>query len=273
MTTTDSPAPAPAPVAEPRRRAAAGFLLGFAMGGFFDGILLHQILQWHHLLSAVEGAPFDDVAVQVLADGAFHAAMYALAAAGLWLLWRRPAGTGGPRPGGDRALLGDFVLGFGAWHIVDAVVSHWLLGIHHVRMDSDRVLLWDLGFLAFGIACSAAGIALRRPPRSPGPGPRPRGAATAALLSATVVAAGAVAARPAADASAVTAWFGPGATAEAAFAAAGALDGRVVASDPSGRVWVLALPAGTGPAALYRHGALLVGGSIPALGCFGSGAT
>ena len=32
----------------------AGLLLGFAMGGFFDGILLHQILQWHHLLSAIQ---------------------------------------------------------------------------------------------------------------------------------------------------------------------------------------------------------------------------
>jgi uncharacterized membrane protein len=30
-------------------------LLGFALGGFFDGILLHQILQWHHLLSSRSG--------------------------------------------------------------------------------------------------------------------------------------------------------------------------------------------------------------------------
>src|SRR5690606_18965301 len=32
-----------------------GTVLGFALGGFFDGILLHQILQWHHLLSLVPG--------------------------------------------------------------------------------------------------------------------------------------------------------------------------------------------------------------------------
>jgi uncharacterized membrane protein len=30
-------------------------VLGFAFGGFFDGILLHQVLQWHHLLSLVKG--------------------------------------------------------------------------------------------------------------------------------------------------------------------------------------------------------------------------
>ena len=33
----------------------AGLFTGMALGGFFDGILLHQVLQWHHLLSAVQG--------------------------------------------------------------------------------------------------------------------------------------------------------------------------------------------------------------------------
>lgn len=27
------------------------FLLGVGLGGFVDGILLHQVLQWHHLLT------------------------------------------------------------------------------------------------------------------------------------------------------------------------------------------------------------------------------
>jgi len=32
---------------------AAGIFLGLGLGGFVDGILLHQILQWHHMLSNV----------------------------------------------------------------------------------------------------------------------------------------------------------------------------------------------------------------------------
>jgi hypothetical protein len=31
----------------------AGILLDLGLGGFFDGIVLHQILQWHHMASAV----------------------------------------------------------------------------------------------------------------------------------------------------------------------------------------------------------------------------
>jgi hypothetical protein len=28
-----------------------GVLLGLGLGGFFDGIVFHQLLQWHHMLS------------------------------------------------------------------------------------------------------------------------------------------------------------------------------------------------------------------------------
>ncbi|GKT26246.1 DUF2243 domain-containing protein [Acidovorax sp. SUPP3334] len=42
--------------------------------------MLHQILQWHHLLSRVESAMVQDVRVQILADGLFHALMYVIGA-------------------------------------------------------------------------------------------------------------------------------------------------------------------------------------------------
>jgi uncharacterized membrane protein len=56
-------------------------LLGVAFGGFFDGILLHQILQWHHLLSLIPAVT--DLRTQVLWDGYFHLLMYVLAMMGL----------------------------------------------------------------------------------------------------------------------------------------------------------------------------------------------
>ena len=68
----------------------AGILLGLGFGGFFDGIVFHQILQWHHMLTSA-GYPPDSVAnlqVNTLADGTFHAATYLFTAAGLIVLWR-----------------------------------------------------------------------------------------------------------------------------------------------------------------------------------------
>jgi uncharacterized membrane protein len=135
----------------------SGYLLGFALGGFFDGILLHQILQWHHLLSAINS---DDLRFQVAADGYFHALMYVIAAVGLWMLW---ASRNAPdRPSG-RLLFASILIGFGAWHVVDGIASHWVLGIHRIRMDSGNSLVWDLlWFGVFGILPLAVGWLMRR---------------------------------------------------------------------------------------------------------------
>lgn len=50
-------------------------LLGLGLGGFVDGIVLHEILQWHHMISGAE--PTDTLAgleLNVIADGFFHVA-------------------------------------------------------------------------------------------------------------------------------------------------------------------------------------------------------
>src|SRR5690242_21860841 len=69
---------------------SAGILFGLGLGGFFDGIVLHQILQWHHMLTSA-GYSADSVhnlQVNTLWDGVFHAATYVFVAAGLVVLWR-----------------------------------------------------------------------------------------------------------------------------------------------------------------------------------------
>ena len=51
--------------------------MGLGLGGFIDGIVLHQILQWHHLLTDTGDHPMTPVAGledNSLADGFFHLA-------------------------------------------------------------------------------------------------------------------------------------------------------------------------------------------------------
>ena len=124
-----------------------GIVLGFALGGFFDGILLHQILQWHHLLSLVPD--LTDIRLQILWDGYFPALMYLIAAVGLWGLWRAHGRTYQTL---GRALFASLLIGFGLWHVVDALLSHWALGIHRIKLDSPNPLAWDLIWLfVFGV--------------------------------------------------------------------------------------------------------------------------
>jgi uncharacterized membrane protein len=68
---------------------APGILLGIGLGGFVDGIVLHQILQWHHLLSDEGSYPDTTVAGlkgNTLADGLFHAATWLAVAIGVLVL-------------------------------------------------------------------------------------------------------------------------------------------------------------------------------------------
>ena len=34
---------------------AAEILFGLGLGGFFDGIVFHQVLQWHHMEGGMRG--------------------------------------------------------------------------------------------------------------------------------------------------------------------------------------------------------------------------
>lgn len=126
---------------------SAGILLGLGLGGFFDGIVLHQLLQWHHMLTSA-GWPADTVENlkrNTLADGAFHAATYGFVATGLIVLWRRAART---HPWwSPKLILGAMLLGFGIFNVAEGIVSHQLLGIHHVNetVPREQWVYWDLG--------------------------------------------------------------------------------------------------------------------------------
>lgn len=53
-------------------------------------------------------------------------------------------------------------MGFGIFNLVEGVVDHHLLSIHHVNetVPADEWLYWDLGFLAWGAVMLVAGWAL-----------------------------------------------------------------------------------------------------------------
>lgn len=261
MPATDHPDP---PSPRSRRLRAAAFLLGVGFGGLFDGILLHQVLQWHHLLSGLQGEVYGDLRVQVMADGLFHALMYLIASAGVVQLAR--SGEGLRAPGAARVLVVGFLYGFGAWHVADSVLSHWLSGIHRIRMDVPNPLFWDLlWFALFGIVPLVAGFVLRR-----GTLPSQGWPATTAawLLVGAAVLAGAIAARPAdAASSGVVVVLRPGAPAGPLLAALARSDTRILWSDPSGAVWAFQPGDGFDTIDLYRRGAMYVSGGLVPAGC------
>ena len=160
------------PVHSRRFPALAGILFGLGLGGFFDGIVLHQILQWHHMVTSA-GYPADSVAhleLNTLLDGLFHAATYIFVLAGLVVLWRHA--QRGHLFWSSRLLAGTLLMGFGLFNLVEGLVDHQILGIHHVNetVPRDQWIFWDLGFLAWGAAMLAGGWWLYRSGRRRSPG-------------------------------------------------------------------------------------------------------
>jgi uncharacterized membrane protein len=129
-----------------------------------DGIVLHQILQWHHMLSDTGDHPVTTVAgleTNTLWDGLFHAATWVAVAVGVYVLWRRTTDWRWALSG--RAFLGWALAGWGLFNVVEGIVDHQILGIHHVREGQGiDELAWDLGFLAFGALLIAGGWLLAR---------------------------------------------------------------------------------------------------------------
>jgi uncharacterized membrane protein len=146
-------------------------VLGVGIGGSFDGIFLHQVFQAHHMLSnagddrlRLDPYPTDTVdglEVNTLWDGLFHMTTYTFVVAGLLWLWYRlqeqPTGT----RLSPRFLIGGVFAGWGVFNLVEGIVNHHLLAIHHVY-DGDLRLLWDLLFLAAGAALLAVGLWLMK---------------------------------------------------------------------------------------------------------------
>lgn len=238
-----------------------GIALGFGLGGFFDGILLHQILQWHHLLSGLDQEGLD-IRFLIMTDGLFHVLTYVIVAAGLWLLWRARSALAATV--GGHTLSADALLGFGGWHVIDAIMSHWILGLHRIRMDVANPLAWDLIWLfLFGLVPMLAGMALRRTP----PKRNVLLASPLALVSAVLIS-GIIAATPPAGQGPVLVLFRPGVTPAEAMAAITTLNATLLWTDPSEQVWAVELPPDALANSFYRHGAMFVSKSMFPVGCF-----
>jgi uncharacterized membrane protein len=137
--------------------------MGLGLGGFIDGILLHQVLQWHHMLTSTGEYPMTTVAgleANTLADGFFHIATWVLVSVASWLTWR--AWRDGRLAPPWRTQLGMLLAGWGLFNLVEGLIDHEILGIHHVRDDLGGPVSWDLGFLALGAVLVAAGTLLGR---------------------------------------------------------------------------------------------------------------
>jgi len=150
--------------------ALPGTILGVGLGGFVDGIVLHQILQWHHMLTSTDSDnvgitpyPADTVhglEINTVWDGLFHTFTWLAVLVGLGLLYSRITHAR-RRVWTSQALWGWVLVGWGVFNLVEGVIDHHVLGIHHVR-GGEYQTWWDIGFLVLGALLVGGGWLLQR---------------------------------------------------------------------------------------------------------------
>ena len=144
----------------------AGIVLGIGLGGFVDGILLHQIWQIHAMLSA--RLPLDSMAnmqTNMMADGAFHAAVWLATLIGVVLLFNAARRTDVRFP--PRVFYGSMLGGWGLFNVVEGVIDHHLLELHHV-VEALGQSRWDWIFLGVSAALILLGWTIARERRPAG---------------------------------------------------------------------------------------------------------
>jgi uncharacterized membrane protein len=125
----------------------AGIVLGIGLGGFIDGIVLHQILQWHEMLSAkIPANNYIGKSVNMFWDGVFHSFCLLVVLTGIALLWRAANNPGVLKSG--RPILGGILSGWSIFNLVEGSIDHHWLKLHNVveyASNHDVANFWFLG--------------------------------------------------------------------------------------------------------------------------------
>lgn len=141
--------------------APAGIVLGIGLGGFFDGILFHQILQLHNMISArVPPNTMENMEKGMVADGLFHVVTLLATLVGIALLWKALNREADIRPSA-MGLVGYMLAGWGWFNVVEGLIDHHILGVHHV-VERLGVSIWDWLFLGSGVVLIVVGHMMGR---------------------------------------------------------------------------------------------------------------
>jgi len=132
-------------------------VLGVGLGGFIDGIVFHQILQWHEMFSAqIDPTDYVGKSINMYWDGVFHFLCLIVVLIGIIMLWRLPNMHQINRS--KRLLFGGLLMGWAIFNTLEGTLNHLLLKVHHVLEYTDEKTSADLIFLASSLLIFLIGL-------------------------------------------------------------------------------------------------------------------
>lgn len=144
-------------VPNPVPLSITSIILGIGIGGFIDGIFMHQILQWHGMFTnKLPAITAIGKTVNMFWDGIFHLLTLSAVIIGIISLIRLlRIHTINSSP---KLALGGFLTGWGLFNFVEGLLHHHILEFHTVREFSQNQDLWNYGFLLSGLLFMVIGF-------------------------------------------------------------------------------------------------------------------
>jgi uncharacterized membrane protein len=137
-------------VLSPVPLTTASTVLGIGFGGFVDGIVLHQILQVHEMLSnKIPATDYIGKSVNMFWDGIFHAFCLIVAIVGVILLWKLMLRNDVDRSG--KLCIAGLLFGWGIFNLVEGIIDHQILGLHNVIEYATNHKIGNYAFLGISI--------------------------------------------------------------------------------------------------------------------------
>lgn len=138
---------------------SASIIIGIGMGGFLDGIVLHQVLQVHEMLSnKIPPTDYVSKSVNMFWDCIFHLFCFIVVIIGIILLWKLMKRTDINRSG--NLLAGGLTAGWGLFNIVEGVINHQVLQLHNVVEIAANHAIANYSFLVVSVLMLIAGYVI-----------------------------------------------------------------------------------------------------------------
>jgi uncharacterized membrane protein len=121
-----------------KRNLWSGILFGLGLIAFFDEVVFHQLLRWHHFYDR------STTDIGLISDGLFHAFSWFATIGGLFLLadLRRRNAAWMTR------WWGGVFFGAGVFQLYDGIVQHKIMSLHQIRYVENVIvydLIWNIG--------------------------------------------------------------------------------------------------------------------------------
>lgn len=134
-------------------------VVGIGMGGFVDGIVFHQILQVHEMLSnKISATEYIGKSINMFWDGVFHFFCMAVVLIGIILMWKLLSRKDVDRSG--NLFGGGLLLGWGLFNIVEGVIDHQILKLDNVIELAANHNIANFTFLGVSIVMIIIGFLL-----------------------------------------------------------------------------------------------------------------